>query len=45
MIKKLGPEFHDSGIKPDDAYDLMNGIEKANILLIKSIESQRLTGR
>ena len=45
LIKKLGPEFHPSGVRADDAYDLMNGIEKANILLIKSIESQRLTGR
>ena len=45
LIEKLGSEFHDSGIKPDDAYDLMNRIEQANILLIKSIESQRLTGQ
>jgi WD40 repeat protein len=45
LIEKLGSEFHDSGIEPDPAYDLMNGIEKANILLIKSIESQRLTGQ
>ena len=45
LIEKLGSEFHDSSIEPDDAYDLMNGIETANILLIKSIESQRLTGQ
>jgi Novel STAND NTPase 1/YARHG domain len=46
LIEKLGSEFHDSGIKPDDAYDLlMNDIEKTNIQLIKSIESQQLTGQ
>ena len=44
LIEKLGPEFHDSGIKPDDAYDLMNGIERANILLIKSIKANGRLG-
>ena len=45
LVESFGSEFHDSGIKPDPAYDLMNGVEKANIMLIKSVESQTLIGQ
>ena len=45
LIERLGSEFHESGVKPDDAYDIMNGVEKANIMLIKSAESLRLIGQ
>jgi WD40 repeat protein len=45
LIEKLCPEFHPSGVSADDTYDFMNRVEQANILLIKSIESQRLTGQ
>lgn len=45
LIDKLGSEFHATGLNQDDAYDLMNGVEKANILLIKSTESLRQIGQ
>jgi energy-coupling factor transporter ATP-binding protein EcfA2 len=45
LIDKLGSEFHATGLNQDDAYDRMNGVEKANILLIKSTESLRQIGQ
>jgi hypothetical protein len=45
LIDNLGSEFHATDLNQDEAYDLMNGVEKANILLIKSTESLRQIGQ
>ena len=39
LIDKLGSEFHATGLNQDDAYDLMNGVEKANTCLSNPLKA------